>query len=204
LVPFPVMNGPRSDSSNGSVDDIGGGSFGESTSEVGALISGRAAFPLTGAEGIKPGAALGEARSGNPLAPVCDPPEEDGPHLPSSVICEGIRGAALPKGVTLGVGALGAGVLVSLVVGIAVEFRRPTCAVVGPSMAAQGGTGLAGDGPEFLNLSTGPFEFPGAPRRGEKLEVEEGAEGAPPVDVLCIQLACRVDDAQSITGFGFW
>jgi hypothetical protein len=44
--------------------------------------------------------------------------------------------------------------------------------------------GLAGDGPGFLDLSAGPFEFPAATRRGEKLEVEEGAEGASPVDVL--------------------
>jgi hypothetical protein len=104
----------------------------------------------------------------------------------------------------LGVRALGAGALVSLVAGIAGEFRRPTLVVIGLSMAARGGTGLAGDGPGFLNLSAGPFEFPTAPRRGEKLEVEEGAEGAPPVDVLSIRLACRVDEAQSMTRFGFW
>jgi hypothetical protein len=110
-------------------------------------------FPLAGARGIEPGTALGEARSGNPPAPVCDPPAEDGPHLPSSVICEGIRGAAPLKGVVLG-----AGVLRSLAAGIAGEFRRSTHAVIGPSMAAQGG--LAGDGPGFLDLSAGPFEFP--------------------------------------------
>jgi hypothetical protein len=63
-----------------------------------------------------------------------------------------------------------------LAAGIAGEFRRPTHAVIGLSMAAQGGTGLAGDGPRLLDLPAGPFEFPAAPRRGEKLEVEEGTE----------------------------
>jgi hypothetical protein len=61
--------------------------------------------------------------------------------------------------------------------------------VIGPSIAARGGMGLARDGPGFLDLSTGPFEFPAATRRGEKLEVEEGAEGPllstfSPFDVL--------------------
>jgi hypothetical protein len=138
-------------------------------------------------------------RSDNPPAPVCDPPAEGGPRLPSLVICEGIRGAAPPKGVVLG-----KGVLASLAAGIAGEFRRPTCAVIGPSIAARGGTGLAGDGPWFLDLCAGPFEFPAAARRGEKLEVDEGAEGAPPVDVLSNRPACRVDAALSMTGFGFW
>jgi hypothetical protein len=67
-LPFPVLAGPRSDSSDGSVNDMGGGSFGEGTGELGVLISGRAVFPLAGAGGIEPGTALGEARSGNPPA----------------------------------------------------------------------------------------------------------------------------------------
>jgi hypothetical protein len=75
---------------------------------------------------------------------------------------------------------------------------------IGPSIAARGGTGLVGDEPGILDLSAGPFEFPTALRRGKKLEVEEGAEGAPPVDVLSIRLACRVEEAQLMIGFGFW
>jgi hypothetical protein len=114
-------------------------------------------------------------------------------------MCEGMHRAAPLKGVTLDTGAFN-----PLAADEAVGVWRPTRAARGPSIDAQfGARGLAGDEPRFLNLSTGPPGFPDAPRQGEKLEVEE-AEGTPPVDVPSIQLACRVEEALLIMGFGFW
>jgi hypothetical protein len=123
------------------------------------------------------------------------------PRLPPSVICEGIRGVILPKG-----GPLGAGAAIPLAAEAAVGVIRPTRAIRGASTEdREVGIGHPGaGGAELLDASDRTLGFPIALRRGEDPELEAGAVVSLVGAAISKRVACRVEVARLIIGFGFW
>jgi hypothetical protein len=106
----------------------------------------------------------------------------------------------LPKG-----GPFGAGAAISLAAEAAVGVIRPTQAVrgartedreVGIGRPEAGGT-------ELLDASDRTLGFPIAPRRGEDPELEAGAAVSPVGATISKHVACLVEVARLIVGFGF-
>jgi hypothetical protein len=106
----------------------------------------------------------------------------------------------LPKG-----GPFGTGAAIPLAVEAAVGVIRPTRAVRGARTEdREGGIGRPeAGGTELLETSDRALGFPIALRRGEDPELEAGAAVSPVGAAISKRVACLVEVARLIVGFGF-
>jgi hypothetical protein len=113
---------------------------------------------------------------------------------------EGILGVTLPKG-----GPFGTGATTPLAAEAAVGVIRPTRAVRGARTEERDvGIGRPGaGGMELLDASEHALGFPIALRLGEDPELEAGAAGSPVGAAISKCVACRVEVARLMIGFGF-